>query len=59
MAYVSKAIVEHSHNFSLSENFRRYFDTGFIRGERPYLQELAGNANGRGAKIHKAIFKKL
>lgn len=59
VAYVSKAIVEHSHNFSLSENFRRYFDTGFIRGERPYLQELAGNANGRGAKLTKLFFKKI
>lgn len=59
VAYVSKAIVEHSHYFTLSENFRQYFDKGFIRGERPYLQELAGNANRRGAKQTKLFFKKI
>lgn len=59
LAYVSKAKVEHSHNFSLAENFRRYFDTGLIRGERPYIQELVGSTNGRGAKLTKLFFKKI
>ena len=26
VAYVTEAIAEHSHSFSLVENFRRYFD---------------------------------
>tara|TARA_Y100000590_G_scaffold470298_1_gene663420 strand:+ start:3551 stop:4468 length:918 start_codon:yes stop_codon:yes gene_type:complete len=59
VAYVSEATAEHSHSFSLLKNFRRYFDTGLIRGERPYIQELVGHANSRGAKLTKLFFKKI
>lgn len=59
VAYVADAIVEHSHDFTLLENFRRYFDTGYVRGERPYIQKLVGHANRRGAKLTKLFFIKI
>tara|TARA_B100001057_G_scaffold255009_1_gene255218 strand:+ start:6216 stop:7124 length:909 start_codon:yes stop_codon:yes gene_type:complete len=59
VAYVSDAVVEHSHSFTLLENFRRYFDTGLVRGERPYIQNLVGHANKRGAKLTKLFFKEI
>lgn len=59
VAYVSDAHVIHSHNFSLIENFKRMFDTGYVRGERKYIQDLVGHADSRGVKLTISMFKKI
>lgn len=59
VAYVSNAQVIHSHKFSLSENFRRFFDTGYVRGEKKHIQELAGHADKRGVKLAVEMLKFL
>ena len=59
IAYVSDAQVIHSHNYSLIQNFKRMFDTGYVRGERKYIQEIAGHADRRGANLAFSLFKKI
>jgi len=50
LQYVSEAMVYHSHNYSLSEEFRRYFDTGiFHKRERSVLEEF-GKPEGEGMR---------
>lgn len=48
IAYVAEAQVIHSHSYTLAEEFKRYFDTGYIRAERPWVQNLVGAAEKRG-----------
>tara|TARA_B100000242_G_scaffold279927_1_gene238826 strand:- start:2278 stop:3183 length:906 start_codon:yes stop_codon:yes gene_type:complete len=59
VAYVSSAKVYHSHNFSLLENFRRYFDTGYVRGKRKFIQSEVGHADYRGFELSKLLIKKV
>ena len=59
IAYVAEATVLHSHRYTLKEEFQRYFDTGYVRGERPWVQKLVGNAEAHGASMVKALFKRL
>lgn len=59
VAYVSKAIVYHSHSYSLKEEFQRMFDTGYVRAENPWIQDAVGNANKLGAKYFKVLINKL
>lgn len=59
IAYVAEATVLHSHRYTLKQEFQRYFDTGYVRGERPWVQALVGNAEGHGASMVKALFVKL
>ena len=48
IAYVAEATVVHSHRYTLAEEFRRYFDTGYVRAENPWVNRLVGNAERRG-----------
>jgi len=59
VAYASKAIVNHSHNYSFKEEFQRMFDTGYVRAENPWIQDAVGSASKLGAKYFKALIKKL
>lgn len=59
IAYVAEATVLHSHRYTLKQEFQRYFDTGYVRGERPWVQKLVGNAEGHGASMVKALFIRL
>lgn len=49
VAYVSEAPVYHSHNYSWSEEFRRYFDIGVLHATEEWLVETYGTAENRGA----------
>ena len=51
IAYVADALVEHSHKYTIAEDFKRYFDTGYVRAERQWVSRLAGQAEGRGLKL--------
>ncbi|MFC1620011.1 glycosyltransferase [Candidatus Neomarinimicrobiota bacterium] len=59
VAYVPDAVVRHSHRYKLVEEFQRYFDTGYVRAERPWIQELVGAAENRGKDFFLALIKKL
>jgi len=51
LAYVSEACVYHSHNYTLVQEFRRYFDTGVFHARTPWLLEAFGGAGGEGLRF--------
>jgi rhamnosyltransferase len=48
IAYCAEAAVYHSHNYSWSEDFCRYFDVGVFHDSQRWLLEAYGGAGGRG-----------
>ncbi|HUN83328.1 MAG TPA: glycosyltransferase family 2 protein [Terracidiphilus sp.] len=50
-AYVAEACVHHSHNYSIAEEFRRYFDIGALHSRERWLVEEFGNAKGEGIRF--------
>lgn len=48
--YESRAIVKHSHNYSLFEEFKRYFDIGVFHSTAPFLLENFKSPNNEGIK---------
>lgn len=61
IAYVAEAGVYHSHNYSIEEEFKRYFDIGVLHQKEKWLLEKFGKAEGQGLnyvkKEVKALFK--
>ncbi len=51
VAYVSSAVVEHSHNYSPLQEFKRYFDIGVFHHSEPWIREEFGGASGEGKKF--------
>ena len=51
VAYVAEACVFHSHNYSLGQEFRRYFDTGVFHARSPWLLQTFGSAGGEGLRF--------
>lgn len=51
LAYCADAQVFHSHNYSFSEEFRRYFDIGVLHQQERWLVEWLGRAEGEGARF--------
>ncbi len=51
VAYVADAPVYHSHAYSLSQDFRRYFDIGVLHSREPWLLEQFGKATGEGKRF--------
>lgn len=37
IAYCAEAVVEHSHDYNLVQEFRRHFDTGYVRAEHQHV----------------------
>lgn len=50
VAYVAEAMVYHSHNYSVLEDFQRYFDTGVFHARQSWLIEKFGKAEGEGRR---------
>ncbi|HED1778820.1 TPA: glycosyltransferase family 2 protein [Raoultella ornithinolytica] len=50
-AYVAKAMVRHSHNYSFLEEFRRYFDIGVFHANEPWIRNTFGGAGGEGRRF--------
>lgn len=50
VAYVSDAMVRHSHNYSPVEEFKRYFDIGVFHADEPWIRNKFGGAGGEGRK---------
>lgn len=57
VAYCADAIVYHSHNYSLIEEFKRYFDIGAFHSMEPWILENFGGASGEGFKYVKSEIK--
>jgi rhamnosyltransferase len=51
VAYVAEACVYHSHNYTLAQEFRRYFDTGVFHARSPWLMQTFGGAGGEGLRF--------
>jgi len=53
-AYCTKAAVYHSHNYTIIEDFKRYFDTGVFHVCEPWLIKEFGKAEGEGKRFIKS-----
>jgi rhamnosyltransferase len=51
VAYVSEACVKHSHNYTLKEDFRRYFDTGVFHQEESWILKAFGAPTDEGKRF--------
>jgi len=49
--YVADATVRHSHDYSLAEEFRRYFDVGVFHNREAWMRERFGTAEGEGMRF--------
>lgn len=59
IAYVAEAEIQHSHRYTIVQEFTRYFDTGYVRAENPRITDLAGRAERRGASFAKGLIRTL
>jgi rhamnosyltransferase len=59
VAYVSDAIVRHSHTYTLKQEFQRHFDTGLARKDYGHLFGAGFKDSDRGKLYIKTLFKKL
>lgn len=59
VAYAADCHVEHSHNFTLVEEFKRHFDTGLSRSALAPLLSCAGSDTCRGKLYAKALLKRI
>ena len=54
VAYAGNAQCRHSHNYTLLEEFRRYFDMGVFHAREPWIRENFGGAGGEGMRYVKS-----
>jgi rhamnosyltransferase len=59
IAYVANSCVFHSHNYSIKQEFQRYFDTGVFHARSPWLLLTFGSAEGEGVRFVYAEFNYL
>lgn len=53
-AYLAEAAVYHSHNYSLKEEFKRYFDIGVFHATNTWIFQHFGRAESEGIKYLKS-----
>lgn len=51
VAYCAEAMVNHSHNYTLKQEFQRYFDTGVFQAKENWIAQQFGNAGKEGKKF--------
>jgi len=51
IAYCAEAEVYHSHDYSMAEEFKRYFDIGVFHAHETWIQKEFGRAEGEGLKF--------
>lgn len=51
IAYVAEACVYHSHNYSMFQEFKRYFDIGVFQNKERWIIETFGKAENEGMKF--------
>lgn len=49
--YCAESKVYHSHNYSIMQEFRRYFDIGVFHAQEPWIREAFGEAEGEGKRF--------
>lgn len=54
VAYAGNAAVIHSHNYSLGQEFRRYFDAGVFHARNPWLKRDFGGPGSEGLRFVKS-----
>lgn len=59
IAYTAESRVKHSHRYTLGQEFKRYFDTGYVRAEHTWVNTLVGHAESRGASFAKEMILRL
>lgn len=52
--YAADACVEHSHDYSMLDEFRRYFDIGTFYGRESWIADTFGHASGEGTRYVRA-----
>lgn len=57
IAYQSNAVCNHSHNYSVCQEFKRYFDIGVFHAREPWIQDEFGGAEGEGLKFILSEFR--
>ena len=51
IAYVAEASVRHSHPYTWTQEFKRYFDIGVLHGRERWLQDSFGGTGGEGKRF--------
>ena len=51
IAYCADAMVYHSHDYSIWQEFKRYFDIGVFHATESWIRETFGTAEGAGRKF--------
>lgn len=59
VVYEGRASCRHSHNYTIAEEFRRYFDMGVFHAREPWIRETFGGAGGEGLRYVKSELKYL
>lgn len=59
VVYAGAAACRHSHNYTLQEEFRRYFDMGVFHAREQWIREEFGGAGGEGMKYVKSELRFL
>ena len=59
VVYEGSACCRHSHNYTIIEEFRRYFDMGVFHAREPWIRENFGGAGGEGLRYVKSELKYL
>jgi rhamnosyltransferase len=59
VAYVADAVVKHSHRYGLKEEFRRYFDTGYVRKLHRDVLSAPETDLDRGRLFFRALSREL
>ena len=59
VAYAGNAHCRHSHNYTLVEEFARYFDMGVFHARESWIRENFGSAGGEGVRYVKSELKFL
>ncbi len=59
VAYVGDACCHHSHNYTLIEEFRRYFDLGVFHTQEPWIRASFGGEDGEGQRYVKSELRFL
>ncbi|PHS35769.1 MAG: glycosyl transferase [Sulfurovum sp.] len=59
VCYVADAKVYHSHDYTVVQEFKRYFDIGVFHSLKPELQKEFGSAAGEGKRFVKEELKYL
>jgi rhamnosyltransferase len=59
IAYCAEAVVAHSHRYTLWQEFKRHFDTGYVRAQQRRLLFAQGGDERRGTAYGSAMMSRL